>query len=226
MLISIASIGESSKRRVTSAYSSIVDPDTFAMKRVSEKSSFGRMCRTTWSTPGFCRPIAFSIPADVSQTRCGGLPRRGSSVVPFSTIAPTSRFENPSIRVYSSPKPTQPDSSTIGERSSSPQKSMPSRLIAYTSMERGRIISSPLSSVRMLHLIFYQPEIPPNTGNAIRLCANVGAALHLVHPLGFTLEERHLRRAGLDYHELATVVEHDSLEACLESLGGGRVFAL
>src|SRR5690606_35974 len=96
----------------------------------------------------------------------------------------------------------------------------------YTSMERGRIISSPLSSVRMLHLIFYQPEIPPNTGNAIRLCANVGAALHLVHPLGFTLEERHLRRAGLDYHELATVVEHDSLEACLESLGGGRVFAL
>jgi tRNA (cytidine/uridine-2'-O-)-methyltransferase len=78
----------------------------------------------------------------------------------------------------------------------------------------------------MLHLILYQPEIPPNTGNAIRLCANVGAVLHLVHPLGFTLEERHLRRAGLDYHELATVVEHATLESCLESLGGGRVFAL
>ncbi|HEX6992559.1 MAG TPA: tRNA (cytidine(34)-2'-O)-methyltransferase [Gammaproteobacteria bacterium] len=77
----------------------------------------------------------------------------------------------------------------------------------------------------MLHLIFYQPEIPPNTGNAIRLCANVGATLHLVHPLGFTLEERHLRRAGLDYHELATVVEHSSLESCLASVGG-RVFAL
>jgi tRNA (cytidine/uridine-2'-O-)-methyltransferase len=79
----------------------------------------------------------------------------------------------------------------------------------------------------MLNLILYQPEIPPNTGNAIRLCANVGAVLHLVHPLGFTLEERHLRRAGLDYHELATVVEHRTLEACLASLGGGgRVFAL
>ena len=78
----------------------------------------------------------------------------------------------------------------------------------------------------MLHLIFYQPEIPPNTGNAIRLCANVGAALHLVHPLGFTLEERHLRRAGLDYHELATVVEHESLDSCLAALGSRRVFAL
>jgi len=78
----------------------------------------------------------------------------------------------------------------------------------------------------MLHLILYQPEIPPNTGNVIRLCANVGAALHLVHPLGFTLEERQLRRAGLDYRELATVVEHDSLESCLAALGGGRVYAL
>lgn len=78
----------------------------------------------------------------------------------------------------------------------------------------------------MLHVILYQPEIPPNTGNVIRLCANVGAALHLVHPLGFTLEERHLRRAGLDYHELATVVEHATLATCVASLGSGRVFAL
>jgi len=78
----------------------------------------------------------------------------------------------------------------------------------------------------MLHLILYQPEIPPNTGNAIRLCANVGATLHLVHPLGFTLEERHLRRAGLDYHELATVVEHRTLDACLATLAAGRVFGL
>ena len=78
----------------------------------------------------------------------------------------------------------------------------------------------------MLHLILYQPEIPPNTGNAIRLCANIGATLHLVHPLGFTLEERHLRRAGLDYHDLATVVEHRTLDACLATLTAGRVFAL
>lgn len=78
----------------------------------------------------------------------------------------------------------------------------------------------------MLHLILYQPQIPPNTGNVIRLCANVGARLHLVRPLGFTLEDRHLRRAGLDYHELATVVEHDSLDACLSALDRDRVFAL
>lgn len=78
----------------------------------------------------------------------------------------------------------------------------------------------------MFHLILYQPEIPPNTGNVIRLCANVGAALHLVHPLGFEMEERSLRRAGLDYHELARVTEHDSLETCLEALNPERLFAL
>ncbi len=78
----------------------------------------------------------------------------------------------------------------------------------------------------MFHLILYQPEIPPNTGNVIRLCANVGAALHLVHPLGFTLEERRLRRAGLDYHELARISEHDSLTDCLATLGESQVYAL
>src|SRR5207244_8686564 len=77
--------------------------------------------RTTWSTPGFCSPMAFSMPAGVSYTRCGGLPRRGSRVVPLSTMAPASRFEKPSIRVYSSPKPTQPESSTIGEAKSRPE---------------------------------------------------------------------------------------------------------
>ncbi len=65
--------------------------------------------------------MAFSMPAGVSNTRCGGLPSRGASVVPFSTTAPASRLENPSIRVYSSPKPTQPESSTMGEANSSPQ---------------------------------------------------------------------------------------------------------
>ncbi len=78
----------------------------------------------------------------------------------------------------------------------------------------------------MFHLILYQPEIPPNTGNIIRLCANVGAGLHLVHPLGFEMDERSLRRAGLDYHELARVSEHESLEACLEELRPERLFAL
>ncbi len=75
-------------------------------------------------------------------------------------------------------------------------------------------------------LILFRPEIPPNTGNIIRLCANTGTRLHLIRPLGFTLEDRHLRRAGLDYHDMACVTEHDSLDACLESLPGGRLFAL
>ena len=78
----------------------------------------------------------------------------------------------------------------------------------------------------MFDLILYQPEIPPNTGNIIRLCANTGTRLHLVRPLGFTLEDRQLRRAGLDYHEMACVTEHDSLQACLAGLGGRRMFAL
>ena len=78
----------------------------------------------------------------------------------------------------------------------------------------------------MFHIVLVHPEIPPNTGNAIRLCANVGAVLHLVHPLGFTMEERLLRRAGLDYHELATVIEHASLAECLASVDPERVFAL
>ena len=78
----------------------------------------------------------------------------------------------------------------------------------------------------MFDLILYEPEIPPNTGNVIRLCANVGAALHLVHPLGFAMEERSLRRAGLDYHDLATVTEHASLEECLRAVKPERLYAL
>jgi len=62
----------------------------------------------------------------------------------------------------------------------------------------------------MLHVALYQPEIPPNTGNIIRLCANTGCALHVIHPLGFELDDSRLRRAGLDYHELAVVREHRS----------------
>lgn len=78
----------------------------------------------------------------------------------------------------------------------------------------------------MLHIVLYQPEIPPNTGNIIRLAANTGARLHLVEPLGFSLDQAQLRRAGLDYHDLATVTVHGTLDACLEALPGTRVFAL
>ena len=77
----------------------------------------------------------------------------------------------------------------------------------------------------MLHVILFRPEIPPNTGNAIRLCANTGAALHLIRPLGFALDDARLRRAGLDYHEYARVAVHDSLDDCLAAIGQPRVFA-
>ena len=77
----------------------------------------------------------------------------------------------------------------------------------------------------MLHVILYQPEIPPNTGNAIRLCANTGARLHLIRPLGFTLDDKRLRRAGLDYHEYAAVAVHDDLDHCLDELATPRLFA-
>ncbi len=81
-------------------------------------------------------------------------------------------------------------------------------------------------STSMFSLILYEPEIPPNTGNIIRLCANTGVALHLIEPLGFDLEERKLRRAGLDYREFARVTTHKTLDACLDALERPRVFAL
>lgn len=70
----------------------------------------------------------------------------------------------------------------------------------------------------MFSLILYEPEIPPNTGNIIRLCANTGVALHLIEPLGFELDEKRLRRAGLDYGEFASVSTHKSLDRCLSAL--------
>jgi tRNA (cytidine/uridine-2'-O-)-methyltransferase len=83
---------------------------------------------------------------------------------------------------------------------------------------------APYESV--MHVILYQPEIPPNTGNVIRLCANSGARLHLVRPLGFELDDAKLRRAGLDYHEYAALQVHDDLPACLAAVQPGRLFAL
>lgn len=77
----------------------------------------------------------------------------------------------------------------------------------------------------MFHVVLYQPEIPPNTGNIIRLCANTGAALHLVGPLGFRLDEPRLRRAGLDYREYVDVKVHESIEGCLAELESPPVLA-
>jgi len=77
----------------------------------------------------------------------------------------------------------------------------------------------------MFNVILFEPEIPPNTGNIIRLCANTGARLHLIRPLGFDLDDKNLRRAGLDYHEYATLQVHENLAACLLSLPHARLFA-
>ena len=75
-------------------------------------------------------------------------------------------------------------------------------------------------------MVLYEPEIPPNTGNAIRLCANTGAALHLIKPLGFRLDDKSLKRSGLDYHDLARVHVHANLDACVAALDGARMVAV
>jgi tRNA (cytidine/uridine-2'-O-)-methyltransferase len=78
----------------------------------------------------------------------------------------------------------------------------------------------------MFHVVLFEPEIPPNTGNAIRLCANSGATLHLVKPLGFRLDDKSLQRSGLDYHDLAEVKIHADLDDCLSDLADARLFAV
>ena len=78
----------------------------------------------------------------------------------------------------------------------------------------------------MFHVILLEPEIPPNTGNVIRLCANTGCHLHLVHPLGFSMDDAQLRRAGLDYRDLARVRDHADLAACLRTVAPERLFAI
>ncbi|MDP3088328.1 MAG: tRNA (uridine(34)/cytosine(34)/5-carboxymethylaminomethyluridine(34)-2'-O)-methyltransferase TrmL [Methylotenera sp.] len=78
----------------------------------------------------------------------------------------------------------------------------------------------------MFNIVLFEPEIPPNTGNIIRLCANTGAALHLVKPLGFNLDDKQLKRAGLDYHEYSTLKVHENWTACKAALTGKRLFAI
>ena len=78
----------------------------------------------------------------------------------------------------------------------------------------------------MLEIALYQPEIPPNTGNIMRLCANTGCRLHLIHPLGFSLDEKQVKRAGMDYRDLAVVQEHKNFAEFNQAMQGRRVFAL
>lgn len=76
-----------------------------------------------------------------------------------------------------------------------------------------------------LHIALFEPEIPPNTGNIIRLCANAGATLHLIHPMGFNISDKQCRRAGLDYREYADVLEYPSYDAFIDAMGDHRIFA-
>ena len=78
----------------------------------------------------------------------------------------------------------------------------------------------------MIHIVLYEPEIPPNTGNIIRLCANSGAILHLIHPLGFELDDTKLQRAGLDYREWANIKEHESIDTFIEQINPVHVYAI
>lgn len=78
----------------------------------------------------------------------------------------------------------------------------------------------------MFNIILFQPEIPPNTGNIIRLCANTNMRLHLIKPLGFVLKDKELRRAGLDYHEFASMIIHENWSDCVRHLQGCRIFAV
>ena len=93
------------------------------------------------------------------------------------------------------------------------------------SAAKGAAGSTVRSTSRLPHLMFFQPRLPGNTGSAVRLAAVTGARLHLIEPLGFDLDEPKLRRAGLDYHDLATVEVHPSLDVALDALADARVFA-
>ena len=78
----------------------------------------------------------------------------------------------------------------------------------------------------MFNIVLYEPEIPPNTGNIIRLCVNTSSKLHLIKPLGFNLDEKQVRRAGLDYHDMANISIYEAYNDCLEKLKGNRFFAV
>ncbi len=78
----------------------------------------------------------------------------------------------------------------------------------------------------MFHIVLFEPEIPANTGNIIRLCANTGSQLHLIHPLGFDMDDKKLRRAGLDYHEFAAVLQYQSLDEFFEKINPERIFGI
>jgi len=102
----------------------------------------------------------------------------------------------------------------------------PGKIIRILSDPKLASMSPSGAVLLMFAIILYQPEIPPNTGNIIRLCANTGCTLHLIEPLGFSLEDKQLKRAGLDYHDAAKIHVHPDLKQCLDLFTFSRVFAL
>ena len=100
------------------------------------------------------------------------------------------------------------------------------RFSPFAELHRENRLCRDTLSILMFDVILYQPEIPPNTGNIIRLCANTGARLHLIKPLGFSLDDKQLLRAGLDYHEFATITVHEGWAECEERFKGRRLFAV
>ena len=152
--------------------------------------------------------MAFSMPVGVSETRCGALPRRGCQVVPL-------RHDGAGIAVGEALDPgvflAEADAAGQqyqGEAKSRPQKSSASEAVGCHAARLFAVAAFVFASSPMFNILLYEPEIPPNTGNVIRLCANTGCTLHLVEPLGFELTDRRLRRAGLDYHDMAEVRVH------------------
>ena len=108
-------------------------------------------------------------------------------------------------------------------------------VIILNKIKKQFYISSPIGTAStnfisgqliMLHIVLFEPEIPPNTGNIIRLCANTGFHLHLIKPLGFEIDNKQLRRAGLDYHEYTRIKVHESFDAFIKSTNSARIFML
>jgi tRNA (cytidine/uridine-2'-O-)-methyltransferase len=119
-----------------------------------------------------------------------------------------------------------PDGGSKGERAERLPIDSEHRLCRAEDTNQEAILAVPSGNCCVsFNIVLFEPEIPPNTGNIIRLCANTGANLHLIHPLGFDLSEKQLRRAGLDYHEWANLQEYASLEHFLHSVKPSRLFA-
>ena len=202
----MASIGESSKRRVTSAYSSMVEPHTLAMKRVSREIERGRISRHDVVDAGILQAdgVEHARRRFVYAVRRVAQPRRQRRALQHdgAGVAVREAFDARVFVAEAHAARQQHDGRAELEAAEVDVLERRGPALAWVRQPCRRECS------RHVPRRDAQPEIPPNTGNIIRLCANTGARLHLVEPLGFTLDEPRLRRAGLDYHEWTKVAQH------------------